>query len=52
MLVGTKEFPLLCNPLLLDMVVGTVNCHYTNVSHVMFEMAFKQDLRFLEGGSI
>ena len=49
-LVGTKKVPLLRDPLLLDMVVGTVHCHQTTILHIAFETAFKQDLRFCEGG--
>ncbi len=49
-LVGAKEVPLLCNPLLLDAVVGTVDCHQTIISLVVFETAFKHNLRFREGG--
>ncbi len=36
-LVGTEEVPLLCNPLLLDTVVGTVDCHQTIILHVVFK---------------
>ena len=49
-LVGTKEVPLLCNPLLLDTVVGTVDHHQTIILHVVFETAFENNLRFREGG--
>ena len=49
-LVGTEEVPLLCNPLLLDTVVGTVDRHQTIVLLVVFETAFKHNLRFREGG--
>ena len=49
-LVGTKEAPLLCNPLLLDTVVGTVDRHQTIVLLVVFETAFKHNLQFRKGG--
>ena len=49
-LVGTEEVSLLCDPLLLDMVVSTVNCHQTIILHVVFEMAFKHNLQFCKGG--
>ena len=45
-LVGTKKAPLLCNPLLLDTEVGSVNCHEAIVSVIMFKMAFEHDLYF------
>jgi hypothetical protein len=51
LLVETEEVPLLCNPLLLDTVVGTVDHHQTIVSHVVFETAFKHNLQIREGGS-
>ena len=49
-LVGTEEVPLLCDPLLLDTVVGTVDCHQTIVLLFVFEMALENKLQFREGG--
>ncbi len=45
-LVGTKEVPLPCCTLLLDVEVGAIDCHQTIVANVVYKTALKNDLWF------
>jgi hypothetical protein len=45
-LVGTKEVPLPCHTLLLDVEVGAIDCHQTIFVNVVDKTALKNDLWF------
>jgi hypothetical protein len=45
--VGTKEVPLPCRTLLLDVEIGALDCHQAIIANVVDEMDLKNNLLFV-----